>query len=252
MTRGNVMKARRIFPAVVAAGVLIAACGDDSDAADTTKAASAATTVGGAAATTAAAPTAVDPSLPPLKIGLLGIESGALVTQNRHNSIEMAIAELNAKGGAYGHKIEYTAYDAGAAADTASTAVKKAISDKVNVMFGLGFTATVAAVAPDVANSGIPLLFTAQNPILNKSQLKLDMGYRVGPSADIYAEAFVKFALDQTPQPKTIGSFHTTEQNGAYVAKAINQLLKDKGFTGQVVERAVAVTAPMSPKPYWR
>ncbi|MGE0878188.1 MAG: ABC transporter substrate-binding protein [Acidimicrobiia bacterium] len=223
----------------------MAACGDDSDngSSSETTAAAGATTAAGAAGTTAAAPTAVDPSLPPLKIGFLGIESGALAVANRHNSIELAIAELNAKGGAFGHKIEYTAYDAGFAADTASTAVKKAISDKVNVMVGLGFTATVAAVAPDVANSGIPLLFTAQNPILNKSQLKLDIGQRIGPTADIYAEAFVRYALDQTPAPKAIGNFHTTDQNSAFVGKAVNQLLKDKGFTGTVVERGVSATA---------
>ncbi|MGE0880287.1 MAG: ABC transporter substrate-binding protein [Acidimicrobiia bacterium] len=229
---------------LIAAGLIAAACGDDStDTSSATTAAPGAATTAGAAVTSAAAPTAVDPSLPALKIGFLGTESGALAVANRHYSLEMAIAELNAKGGAYGHKIEYTAYDAGTSADTASTAVKKAISDKMNVLVGLGFTATVQATAPDIAASGIPLLFVAQSPLLNKSTLKLDIGYRIGPTADVYAESFVKYALDQTPQPKSILNEHTTDTSGALVGKAINQLLKDAKYTGTVTERALAATA---------
>lgn len=250
------MRFRRVFVVATAAGLLAAACGDDGgdDAASTTAAAattaaSTATTAGGAAttagsATTAAAgPTKVDPALPPLKIGFMIQGSGANAVANRAHALELAVAELNAAGGAYGHKIEFTEYDIGTTPDISSVAVKKAISDKVNVILGLNYSAMVPASAADIEASGIPLMHVAQLGSINKSILKKDIGFRMGPTSDIYAEGFVKYALENAPKDGKIGIQHTTDPSGQLMAKIIAELLKRGGFTGQIVDRSLAPNA---------
>ncbi|MGD9794314.1 MAG: ABC transporter substrate-binding protein [Acidimicrobiia bacterium] len=249
------MRFRRVFVVAAAAGMLAAACGDDggesasttaaaaTTAAPATTAASGAATTAAPATTAAAGPTKVDPALPPLKIGFMIQASGANALSFRAHALELAIEELNAKGGAYGHKIEFTEYDIGTTADISTVAVKKAISDKVNVILGLNFSAMVPAAAPDIEASGIPLLHVAQSGSLNKSILKKDIGYRMGPTTDMYAEAFARYALDQNPKPAKIGIEHTTDPNGLLAQKVIVQYLKDNGFTGEVVERSLAPNA---------
>jgi ABC-type branched-subunit amino acid transport system substrate-binding protein len=241
------VKARRILSALLTIGVVATGCGSSKAQPVVTTAAPVDTTAAKPATTVAAAvttPTVVDPSLPPLKIGFLEILSGAQAQSNIKNAIELAIAEVNAKGGAFGHKIEYTGYDTGdTTAPGAVTAVKKAISDKVNIMMGIGYSGQMAAIAGDVDTSGIPLLFQAQSSTLNKSILKKDIGARTGPTADVFAEAYVKSALDAVPLPTHIGIEHTSDPNSALVGKVVQQLLKDAKFAGKVTERSIPFDA---------
>src|SRR5260221_5303824 len=62
---------------------------------------------------TGATPTTASAPKEPVKIAFMGIETGANATPDRHNALELAISEINAKGGAAGHMLEYTAYDTG-------------------------------------------------------------------------------------------------------------------------------------------
>ena len=121
------MRARKLLALSMAAAAIMAACGDDGGSATNTTAApttvGAATTVAGPATTTAPArPTKVDPALPALKIGFMIQASGANAIANRAHALELAVAELNAAGGAYGHKIEFTEYDIGTTADISTVA----------------------------------------------------------------------------------------------------------------------------------
>src|SRR5690348_12445095 len=58
----------------------------------------------------------------PIKIGYVGIESGPNATANRHNTIELAVAQLNARGGLDGHPIQLMIEDGGQTAEQALTA----------------------------------------------------------------------------------------------------------------------------------
>src|SRR5207248_3395894 len=104
-----------------------------------------------------------DDSSGPIKIAWLGFESGQYATKDRHYAIDLAIADINAKGGVNGRKIEYTAYDAGLTPEQGVTAVKKALSDKPTVLMGLAVTAQVKATAPLIKAAGVPLLHVAQS-----------------------------------------------------------------------------------------
>jgi ABC-type branched-subunit amino acid transport system substrate-binding protein len=73
----------------------------------------------------------------PIKIALLGFETGVYATPDRHNAMQLAIKQINASGGIDGHMLQYTAYDTGILPQTTLTAVEKAISPGA-IIKGLG------------------------------------------------------------------------------------------------------------------
>src|SRR5947207_518571 len=152
----------------------------------------------------------------PYVIGYLGAETGPNASPIRHNAIDLAVKDINAQGGIDGHPVKYQAYDAGVGTDPnqAVTAVQKAISDKVNIMIGMGATAQVKATAPIIAPSGIPLLHFAQNPSIDFSKLGAQGAniFRTGGRADIFAQAMGDYVA-QTVKPKSVGMLVGTDEN---------------------------------------
>jgi branched-chain amino acid transport system substrate-binding protein len=246
------------MPALIAIGLFAAGCGSDnsgsssgatttaaSGGATTTAAAGGATTTaaGGAtttgAATTAAATSAVA-NKDPISIALLGIESGPNATDNRHNALDLAVEEINAKGGMMGHPVKYTAYDAGQTPDQASTALQKALSDKPTVIIGLPVTAQVQATAPLLGQSGIPVIHSAQSPNVGFSKLNVPNLYRMNVAADKQTDAMVKY-VTETAKPKKVGLIYSTDTNSTESGKRIESALTAAGV--EVVSRTVAPTA---------
>jgi branched-chain amino acid transport system substrate-binding protein len=238
------------MPALVALGLFAAGCGSDNSSsgsgATTTAAAGGATTTaasGGAtttgAATTAAATSAVA-NKDPITIALLGIESGPNATDNRHNAIDLAVEEINAKGGMSGHPVKYTAYDAGQTPDQASTALQKALSDKPTVIIGLPVTAQVQATAPLLGQAGIPVIHSAQSPNVGFSKLNVPNIYRMNVAADKQTAAMVKYVTENV-KPKKVGLIYSTDTNSTESGQRIEAGLKAAGV--DVVSRTVAPTA---------
>jgi branched-chain amino acid transport system substrate-binding protein len=242
------------MPALVALGLFAAGCGSDnsssgsgatttaaSGGATTTAASGGATTTGAAtsAATTAAATSAVA-NKDPINIALLGIESGPNATDNRHNALDLAVEEINAKGGMMGHPVKYTAYDAGQTPDQASTALQKALSDKPTIIIGLPVTAQVQATAPLLGQSGIPVIHSAQSPNVGFSKLNVPNLYRMNVAADKQTAAMVKYVTEQA-KPKKVGLIYSTDTNSTESGQRIEAGLKAAGI--DVVSRTVAPTA---------
>src|SRR5262245_12743362 len=246
------------MPALVALGLFAAGCGSDnsssSSGATTTAAAAGATTTAAAAgaattaasgatttgaATTAAATSAVA-NKDPINIALLGIESGPNATDNRHNAIDLAVEELNAKGGMSGHPVKYTAYDAGQTPDQAATALQKALGDKPNVIIGLPVTAQVQATAPLLGQSGIPVIHSAQSPNVGFAKLGVPSIYRMNVAADKQTDAMVKYVTENV-KPKKVGLIYSTDTNSTESGQRIEAGLKAAGI--DVTSRTVAPTA---------
>ena len=91
----------------------------------------------------------------PIKIAWMGAETGEDATKDRHYAIDLAIADINAKGGIDGRKIEYQAYDAGFTPAQGVTAVKKALADRPTAIVGLPVTAQVKAAGPLIKAAGL-------------------------------------------------------------------------------------------------
>jgi branched-chain amino acid transport system substrate-binding protein len=73
---------------------------------------------------------------------------GATVGTNFKNGADLAVDEINAKGGILGHKIEITHYDTQSNAGVARGLVQKAIDSEPYAIFGPGYSGSVKAVAP--------------------------------------------------------------------------------------------------------
>lgn len=80
---------------------------------------------------------------------------GATVGTNWKNGVDMAIAEINAKGGILGHKIEVTHADSQSIPGTARAQVQKALDANPYVLLGPGYSGSVKVTQSLAAKAGI-------------------------------------------------------------------------------------------------
>ena len=87
---------------------------------------------------------------------------GAFLGDHMKRGMELAIEEINAKGGINGHKIEWVFYDAETQASKAVTSTRRLIEqDKVDIIVGGGNASGLAlAMVPIVEKAQIPFLST--------------------------------------------------------------------------------------------
>jgi branched-chain amino acid transport system substrate-binding protein len=80
---------------------------------------------------------------------------GATVGTNWKNGIDLAIEEINAKGGILGHKVEVTHADSQSNPGIARAQVQKALDGEPYVLLGPGYSGSVKVTAPLAAEAGI-------------------------------------------------------------------------------------------------
>ena len=106
---------------------------------------------------TALTGTAFAQSGPPIKLANVAELSGggATVGTNWKNGIDLAIEEINAKGGVLGHKLEVTHADSQSNPGVARAQVQKALDGEPYVLLGPGYSGSVKVTAPLAAEAGI-------------------------------------------------------------------------------------------------
>jgi branched-chain amino acid transport system substrate-binding protein len=80
---------------------------------------------------------------------------GATVGTNWKNGIDLAIEEINAKGGVLGRKLEVTHADSQSNPGVARAQVQKALDHEPYVLLGPGYSGSVKVTAPLAAEAGI-------------------------------------------------------------------------------------------------
>jgi branched-chain amino acid transport system substrate-binding protein len=80
---------------------------------------------------------------------------GATVGTNWKNGIDLAVEEINAKGGILGHKIEVTHADSQSNPGVARAQVQKALDSEPYVLLGPGYSGSVKVTEPLAAEAGI-------------------------------------------------------------------------------------------------
>jgi branched-chain amino acid transport system substrate-binding protein len=80
---------------------------------------------------------------------------GATVGTNWKNGIDLAVEEINAKGGILGHKIEVSHADSQSNPGIARAQVQKALDSEPYVLLGPGYSGSVKVTAPLAAEAGI-------------------------------------------------------------------------------------------------
>ena len=206
--------------------IAAAACSSSSKNKTTTN-----TTAAGGSATTAVSNGA------PIKIAFMSIETGTFASPDRHNAIELAISEINAKGGVMGHMLQYTAYDTGILPQTTVTAVTKAVSDHPTIMMGLSVSSGVAASGQIIKASGIPTFQYGSDNTTDLSKLGVTNMFRLSNTAKIEANATAQYMLSQ--HPKTAGIWDDSDTNGVATTDSV---------TAQLTAAGVKVTRRHSPQ----
>jgi len=101
--------------------------------------------------------TALAQSGAPIKLANVAELSGggATVGTNWKNGIDLAIEEINAKGGILGRKLEVTHADSQSNPGVARAQVQKALDNEPYVLLGPGYSGSVKVTAPLAAEAGI-------------------------------------------------------------------------------------------------
>lgn len=176
----------------------------------------------------------------PVKIALLDFETGTYATPDRHNAVELAIRQINAAGGADGHKFEYVPYDTGILPQTTVTAVDKAISAKPTVILGLSVSSGVQAAASQLKTSGIPTIQEGQDNSTDLSVLHVPNLFRGQPSVTEQSQSAINYI--SSLHPGKVGIFDDSDLNSVAAVKQIKSGLASKGVNS-IVYREIAQNA---------
>src|SRR5438046_9041091 len=98
---------------------------------------------------------------------------GATVGTNWKNGIDLAIEEINAKGGVLGRKLEVTHADSQSNPGVARAQVQKALDGEPYVLLGPGYSGSVKVTAPLAAEAGITQIMCGEAAELTKGGNKL-------------------------------------------------------------------------------
>jgi branched-chain amino acid transport system substrate-binding protein len=164
----------------------------------------------------------------PVNIAWLGFETGVYAQPTRHNDIELAIKQINAKGGVDGHMFEYTPYDTGFGPATAVTGTQQALASHPTAIIGYSVDDQVQAAAPLLRSSGIPVLTFASGPAAVSTVNHLPNLFEAevdGPVSGVTAD--MQYAV-KAYHPKSVGIFHTDDTasnaDGAQAALVLKKL----------------------------
>jgi branched-chain amino acid transport system substrate-binding protein len=99
--------------------------------------------------------------------------SGATVGTNWKNGIDLAVEEINAKGGILGHRLEVTHADSQSNPGVARAQVQKALDGEPYVLLGPGYSGSVKVTAPLAAEAGITQIMGGEAAELTQAGNKL-------------------------------------------------------------------------------
>ena len=95
--------------------------------------------------------------------------SGATVGTNWKNGIDLAVEEINAKGGILGAKIVVTHADSQSNAGTAKALVEKALDNEPYALLGPGYSGSVKVTEPLAAEAGVAEIMGGEAAELTKA-----------------------------------------------------------------------------------
>jgi len=166
----------------------------------------------------------------PIKIGVAGPHSGDLASYGipTTKAAELVAAEVNAKGGVLGRKIELLIEDDVCKPEIATNTATKLLSAKVDVVLGhICSGATKAALGIYKDSKMICMSPSATNPGLTQSGDYPNF-YRTIASDDAQAKLDVEFALN-TLKLKKIAVIHDKGDYGKGFAEFAKKFLEESG-----------------------
>ncbi|GAC1445966.1 MAG: ABC transporter substrate-binding protein [Pyrinomonadaceae bacterium] len=165
-----------------------------------------------------------------IKIGVITSLTGsqAAFGEAHKNGYQLALDQINAKGGVLGKKLALDFYDDQSKPDQAVQGVSKLVDqDRVPVLLGSYSSESTKAIIPTVTQKQIPLLIptaTADNVMDSKSPFV----FRLCAGAGDYAKATSAF-LKANGDPKTMAIVYENTNFGQSNSKAMVETAKAAG-----------------------
>src|SRR5215467_3337548 len=168
----------------------------------------------------------------PIQIGVISALTGsqAAFGQAHKNGYEIALKEINDKGGINGHPVALVYYDDQSKPDQAVQGVSKLVDqDHVNIILGSYSSESSRAIVPMVTQKQVPLIMptaTADNVMETGSQWV----FRVCAGSGAYAAATIDF-LKNNGNPKTIAIVYENTNFGQSNFKSMSDAATAAGMT---------------------
>jgi len=144
-------------------------------------------------------------------------------------SFDMALEEINAKGGIKGEPLELLVEDDTGRPDVGRSVVEKLITKDKVVMVGGGYSSSVTyAVAGVCQQNKIPFLVNT-GAADNITSSGWDYIFRLNPPASEYAGA-IESMLTEVIKPKTVAILHENTLFGTSAAKSFDETCKKLGY----------------------
>lgn len=241
----------RKFTLIVAVAILLtalAACGGSTTtttpATTTTKPASGATTTAApSGATTTAAPAG------DILVGFSASITGSTPVEGQYSraGAELAVEEINAKGGVLGRKLKLVVEDDQNDATAAVNAVNKLVSQPIVALIGPHKSFAAKAVMQIITDKKIPYMSGATSVTLLDA--KSPYFFRLRASDGLVAKIAAKYCVEDLKATK-IGIFFNNDEYGTGAKKVIEEYLtsvkipfvseghntNDKDMTGQITK----------------
>ncbi|MEM2546439.1 MAG: ABC transporter substrate-binding protein [Candidatus Bathyarchaeia archaeon] len=139
---------------------------------------------------------------PPIKIGVIFHMTGGptRLCKEVWDGMQLAIKEINAKGGVLGRSIEVILEDDEGKSDKTLAAAKKLVEvDKVDILSGILISGNVIAISEYLATVGIPYvspISSAPTLLYKQDPQKFRNVFTLHPSYDDMAKGMLKFVTD--------------------------------------------------------
>ncbi|MBA3524223.1 MAG: ABC transporter substrate-binding protein [Geodermatophilaceae bacterium] len=186
-------------------------------------------------ASTTAAPTAPDPaSAPaggPLTIGTLLPQTGSLAFLGppEESGVRVAIAEINAAGGALGQPVGIVEGDSGdTSTDTANTTTDRLLQANVNAIIGAASSGVSQTVIDKITGAGVVMFSPANTSDIFTDYDDAGLYFRTAPPDVLQARALAD--LIQADGNTSLGILALNDPYGTGLAENIKGDLIDDGF----------------------
>jgi len=165
-----------------------------------------------------------------IKIGILGPFTGALAFNagEMKKGMELALDEVNSKGGLFGRKIELIYADTEAKPDKGVAAIKKLITRDEVLVVGGGYASSVNIATSEVADAEKTpnVVAIAISPTITERGLKYV--FRTSPNSPMFLTGMNKW-LEEVKKPKTVAFFMENTDYGRDGEKIWSQVSKKVG-----------------------
>lgn len=185
-------------------------------------------------------------SKPPIKVGMDAALTGNYAVGDVYawQGVEMAISQINAKGGVHGQKIQLLKADSDDTNTAALSGLQLLLSQSPAAIFTTNVSPQILAMSGQIKKSGLPTLVGGSDDAL--TQQGISNMFRIRPDNGVVATAAAKFVLAHGGQK--IGIIYVQGAFGQNGLKYLEKTFAAAGVTPVAVESTTPNQTDFTPQ----